>query len=290
MEPPVTENGQISAPSKSGDGFIFLVCNIVTQFFRDLKCFLLSLKHLSKIQWKNPPAKPSEAYCPTTPEQLANIISHGLCILPAIYFTWALCKKATTPTQFWAALIYGIALILLFSVSAAFHTTCLCGKSRIRDILHRGDRAMIYIFIAASYFPWLTLVPNVHEESKSSSSILPTVLSWLGVSSIVAADLRWTVWFLAAMGILYQHIFHEKYKWLETLFYIAIGLIPALPFLHKDEIPGLWELKLGGACYMIGIIFFKCDGRIPLAHAIWHIHVAMGASIHYYAVFSYLFG
>jgi predicted membrane channel-forming protein YqfA (hemolysin III family) len=105
--------------------------------------------------------------------------------------------------------------------------------NRIRDILHRGDRAMIYIFIAASYFPWLTLVPNVHEESKSSSSILPTVLSWLGVSSIVAADLRWTVWFLAAMGILYQHIFHEKYKWLETLFYIAIGLIPALPFLHK---------------------------------------------------------
>ena len=185
--------------------------------------------------------------------------------------------------------------------------------NRIRDILHRGDRAMIYIFIAASYYPWLTLVPNVHEESKSSSSILSTILSWLGISSIVAADLRWTVWFLAAMGILYQHIFHEKYKWLETLFYIAIGLIPALPFLHKvifckaifhwdqfsrfflffvsqDEIPGLWELKLGGACYMVGIIFFKCDGRIPLAHAIWHIHVAMGASIQYYAVFSYLFG
>lgn len=53
---------------------------------------------------------------------------------------------------------------------------------------------------------------------------------------------------------------------------------------------GIWELKLGGACYIVGLVFFKADGRIPLAHAIWHIHVALGASIHYYAVFSYLMG
>lgn len=107
---------------------------------------------------------------------------------------------------------------------------------RVRDVLHRGDRAMIYIFIASSYFPWLSLTPSLavaEETIKSSSSLLPIIFSWFGFSSLVAADLRWLVWFLAAMGILYQQIFHEKYKWLETFIYVLIGLVPSLPFVHS---------------------------------------------------------
>nr|CAH0111468.1 unnamed protein product [Daphnia galeata] len=260
-----------------------------------LKMSSLKASLPTKVQWKNPPAKPGEAYQPSLIEQIANVFTHGVCILPAVYATWLLMQRASTPTQFWAGLIYGIALVLLFTVSTAFHTTCcLCNNSRMRDFLHRGDRAMIYIFIASSYFPWLSLMPNLsiaaEVTSKSSSSLLPRILSSLGVSTLVAADLRWLVWFLAAMGILYQQIFHEKYKWLETLIYVLIGLLPSLPFVHGDDFQGVWELKLGGAFYIIGLIFFKADGRIPLAHAIWHIHVAFGASMHYYAVFTYLMG
>jgi len=194
------------------------------------------------------------------------------------------------------AVTYGTALILLFSVSAGFHTCCMCSNSKMREMLHRGDRAMIYIFIAASYFPWLTLLPNgdtgVSNSSSSPAAAGPWqgALSFMGVNTILASDLRWTVWFLAAMGIVYQHVFHEKYKRLETLFYLAISFLPSLPFLQQDEIPGLWEIKLGGALYVIGVVFFKCDGRVPLAHAIWHILVALGASVHYYAVLTYLIG
>lgn len=49
------------------------------------------------------------------------------------------------------------------------------------------------------------------------------------------------------------------------------------------------ELKLGGLIYVLGIVFFKSDGRIPCAHAIWHLFVATAAAFHYYAILSHVF-
>lgn len=56
----------------------------------------------------------------------------------------------------------------------------------------------------------------------------------------------------------------------------------------QDDRSGLAELKLGGAIYVLGVVFFKLDGRVPLAHAIWHLFVVLAAFIHYYAVLTYL--
>ncbi|KAF5285881.1 hypothetical protein FQA39_LY04342 [Lamprigera yunnana] len=137
-----------------------------------------------------------------------------------------------------------------------------------KDALHRCDRAMIYIFIAGSYFPWLTLQP------------LP--------SNCWASSMKWLIWLLAALGILYQQAFHEKYKMLETLCYIFMGLFP-FPFITQHEFLGQTELKIGGMVYGLGVIFFKMDGSIPCAHAIWHLFVVMAAAVHYFAVLNYLY-
>ncbi|CAG2061510.1 unnamed protein product [Timema podura] len=140
----------------------------------------------------------------------------------------------------------------------------------LKDILHRGDRAMIYVFIAASYFPWLILQP------------LP-VDAW-------ATELWWLIWVLASLGILYQQIFHERFKCLETFFYLFMGIVPSLAFLScTDDFSGLTELKIGGLLYVGGVIFFKSDGKLPFAHAIWHLFVAMAAGVHYYAILNYLY-
>jgi monocyte to macrophage differentiation protein len=96
------------------------------------------------------------------------------------------------------------------------------------------------------------------------------------------------VWSSAFCGICYQIIFHEKYKIMEIIFYLAIGVCPSIVVIEMVDVSGLTELATGGVLYVIGVLFFKSDGTIPFAHAIWHLFVSFGASLHYYAIFKYL--
>ncbi|KAG5673971.1 hypothetical protein PVAND_003967 [Polypedilum vanderplanki] len=224
-----------------------------------------------QIKWKNPPSKHC-AYEPTEIEHIANIISHGFLILPSALASMLLYMKSKTYDHQLVSIIYGSALVLLFSISFAYHWVFYKNNNVImKDILHRLDRAMIYIFIAGSYYPWLTL-----ENFKYPS---------------IATFLRWLIWVLALIGVLYQQIFHERYKCVETIFYILIGLTPAiiLVTVYGHEFIAMVELEIGGIFYFVGVIFFKSDGKLSCAHAIWHLFVGIAAAIHYFAILNHLY-
>jgi len=222
---------------------------------------------VQRSEWKNERAKNNEQYVPTMKEHLGNIVTHGALVVPVAWLSYMMMQSAVGPVQAYASAVYGAVLTGLFSVSTVFHVvSATCEDGFWRELLHRSDRAMIYLFIAGAYTPWLNLKH----------------LSGLSV------ELRWTVWILATIGILYQQTFHERYKAVETTFYVIIALLPSLSVWEMRDVSGLTELKFGGAIYAVGVLFFKSDGRIPLAHAIWHLHVVLGALIHFYAVNKYL--
>lgn len=225
------------------------------------------LHSVASSRWMNERPAGNQAYSPTMKEHLANIATHGVLVVPAACLSRGLLESAGSHREAYAAAVYGLVLTGLFTVSTIFHSVSAFSKNSVlRDLFHRGDRAMIYLFIAGSYTPWL------HLRDFSGPSV----------------ELRWLVWVLATMGIVYQQLFHEKYKALETFFYVVIALLPSLAVLEMKESEGVLELQIGGAVYMLGVFFFKSDGVIPLAHAIWHIHVVIGALVHFYAVQTYL--
>lgn len=108
------------------------------------------------------------------------------------------------------------ARVLFDLVFFFFLQTIFSSYSLLKDVLHRCDRAMIYVFIAGSYFPWLTLEPLPND-------------GW-------ASSMSWFVWILALLGIVYQQTFHEKYKSLETCFYLVMGIGPAICLIQEVSI------------------------------------------------------
>ncbi|KAM7297187.1 hypothetical protein ISCGN_022340 [Ixodes scapularis] len=216
----------------------------------------------------NPRPIGNEAYVPTEVEHLANVATHALSILPSLFAFKLLVQKAHTPAHYAAAMVYGAALIMLFVVSSLFHSVHFIGKLRLlKEIMHRCDRAAIYIFIASAYTPWLLL----REYSAWGQKQL------------------YLVWLMCILGIAYQNIFHEKYKTLEVFIYIVSAMVPASATFSMRPPTGIKELYFGGIIYVVGVLFFKMDGRLPFAHAIWHLFVNAATVVHYQAVYRYLF-
>ncbi|KAG7210220.1 hypothetical protein KM043_011771 [Ampulex compressa] len=230
----------------------------------------LQLQRIKDIKWMNPRACTNEAYIPTSIEHVANVATHGIWVIPSVVGSLELIRRSSTWTQLVSAYVYGTSLILVFAVSTFFHGVHYCNHNRqLKDALHRCDRAMIYIFIAASYFPWLNVDHFPDDE--------------------LLFSMRYVVWIMAILGILYQQIFHERYKMLETIFYLVMGIGPSIAIINVYNYYNIVELKMGGYIYVLGLLFFKSDGRIPCAHAIWHLFVAAAAGFHYYAILNHVF-
>ncbi|XP_058021678.1 monocyte to macrophage differentiation factor isoform X4 [Ahaetulla prasina] len=234
-----------------------------------LNSSLLHIKAVNCAKFMNHPAPANSRYKPTCYEHAANCYTHAFLIFPAIFGSALLHRLSEDQWEKITAWIYGVGLCALFIVSTVFHIISW-KKSHLRTMehcFHMCDRMMIYIFIAASYAPWL----NLRE---------------LGP---LASHMRWFIWLMAAGGAFYVFLYHEKYKIVELFFYLAMGFSPALVVTSMNNTDGLQELAWGGVIYCMGVIFFKSDGIIPFAHAIWHLFVATAAAVHYYAIWKYLY-
>lgn len=85
-------------------------------------------------------------------------------------------------------------------------------------------------------------------------------------------------------------MFHERFKNLETMFYLLISTGPAAVIIFcGHEFIAMPELKIGGLLYLVGVFFFKADGKLSCAHAIWHLFVVLAASVHYFAILKHLY-
>ena len=161
--------------------------------------------------------------------------------------------------------IYGLTLVLLYSISTLYHS--LQGRAKV--VMRKLDHLSIYLLIAGSYTPFC----------------LVTLYGAWGWS------LFGTVWGLAAVGMLQEIKPRSEARVLSIVIYAVMGwivLVAVKPLIAALGVQGFIWLAGGGVLYTVGIIFFAYDSRFRHLHGIWHLFVMGGSLMHFVAVLFYV--
>jgi hemolysin III len=164
-----------------------------------------------------------------------------------------------------SVVVYGITLVLLYSISTIYHSV----RGPVKRILRKLDHLSIYLLIAGSYTPFCLI------------SLRGPWGWWLfGI-----------VWALAAIGMLQEIKPRSEARVLSLIIYAVMGwivLVAIKPLLASLGLPGFLWLAAGGVFYTVGIIFFAFDERFRHWHGIWHLFVIAGSLAHFVAILFYV--
>ncbi|MDM8349692.1 hemolysin III family protein [Pseudomonas sp. sp1636] len=161
--------------------------------------------------------------------------------------------------------VYGVTLLLLYSVSTIYHSV----QGRAKVIMRKLDHLSIYLLIAGSYTPFCLVS-------------LRGAWGW---------SLFGVVWGLALIGMLQEIKPRSEARVLSIVIYALMGwivLVAVKPLLAALGTAGFVWLAAGGVCYTVGIIFFAYDSRFRHWHGIWHLFVMAGSVLHFIAILFYV--
>lgn len=193
-----------------------------------------------------------------------HLVGTALACLGAI---WLLVLAALdgSPVKIVSVAIYGLSLILLYSISTLYHSL----RGRAKVVMRKLDHLSIYLLIAGSYTPFCLVT--------------------------LAGAWGWTlfgiVWGLAVIGMLQEIKPRSEARVLSLVIYAVMGwivLVAVKPLLTALGGAGFAWLLAGGICYTVGIVFFVFDERFRHWHGIWHIFVMVGSLLHFIAILFYV--
>lgn len=199
-------------------------------------------------------------------EERLNALTHGAgALLSLIGLVLLLIKAGGDPSYSGAAVVFGGAMLLLYSSSCLYHLSPPSNRKRILRIM---DHVNIYLLIAGTYTP-----------------ICAAMGGPAGRTLLVL------IWLIAAGGILFKLVFWGRVKPLHTIFYLLMGWMVVFFFQDlKASVPAAllpWMLA-GGAVYSLGTVFYGLK-KIPHYHAVWHLFVLMGSACMYLGIYLHIF-
>lgn len=168
-----------------------------------------------------------------------------------------------------SSVIYGASMIILYFCSALYHGLPAGNAKRFMRIV---DHGVIYLLIAGTITPCVLIA--LRSENNTAGWVM------FGVA-----------WGCALLGIILTLIDFEKFKVMEMVLYIAIGwtlLLVVRPLFRALSTAGIVLVILGGVVYTVGAILYGLGKKVKYFHALFHIFVLAGSTLHFVAVYWYI--
>ncbi len=206
----------------------------------------------------------TNAYSPA--EEALNTISHVIgFILSVIALCLLINKSSGDLTRIISFSVFTGSGMLLFLASILYHSS---SKPTLKKQFKLLDHCAIYLFIAGTYTPLLTIT--------LAGNLGYTLLSF--------------IWLVALAGIIFKIKFVHKYQKISLCTYLGMGFI-SFSILGElfNALPeqAISLLALGGLIYCLGV-FFYVKKSVPYTHAVWHLFVLGGFSCHFLMIYWYI--
>ena len=209
----------------------------------------------------------------TKGEEIFNMTSHivgaGFAVIALILcVVFSINRKNTYGLI--SSIIYGITMILLYTMSSIYHG--LNPNRKSKKVFQILGHCSIFLLIAGSYTPFALCTLRAYSPQ----------IGW----SIFAIN-----WIMAAIGITLNAIDLKRYRVFSMICYLVMGWciivkINILPSLLGMK--GFILLALGGVIYTIGAVLYGVGVKVKYMHSVFHLCICVASILQFLCIILYV--
>ena len=217
--------------------------------------------------------------------ELWNSISHGLGgifgLYVLIFLVFLVAASDTLPKSEFgyylaSAIIYGVSLTVLFTISCIYHALAPNRGKRVMRVI---DHDMVFLLVAGTYTP---ICLTVLRDAKL----------W-GVIPYAGWIIFGIVWICTIIGIVFNSVNLERHKILCMILYICAGWVIVLACYDLGVSSFGWGnfawLLSGGILYTAGSILYGLGKSKPWMHSVFHFFVLFAAIFQFIGIYFGIF-